>query len=262
MVEEAASAGERSESAGAPVIVLDQRAALAGSEGVERDALRESAFELIELHTLFAKTEENIVGEVLRQSDGFVEWEHYPENDVYDPETGSQYYYHAHPPEERGTGEHGHFHLFMRERGMPAGAAPFPGQELPEGENAVLTHLVAISMNPHGLPIGLFTTNRWVTGDIWYPAQDVVKMIDGFAVDVIRPNLAVNRWLTAMVRLFRPQIVSLIEARDRVLRDRLSRAPAATVFEDRRTEVMSYMAISVEEQVRLLCGESASAGSA
>ena len=143
----------------------------------------------------------------------------------------------------------------MRECGMPAGAVPFPGQELPEEENAILTHLVAISMDAHGLPIALFTTNRWVTGDIWYPAQDVVQMIDAFAIDVIRPNLAVNRWLTAMVRLFRPQIVSLLEAHDRALDDCLSRANATDVFEDRRVEVMSYMPISVEEQVRLLCEE-------
>ena len=51
----------------------------------------------------------NLVGEVLREQGEFVEYSHYPADDVYDEESRAQYYYHAHRP-----GEHGHFHTFLR----------------------------------------------------------------------------------------------------------------------------------------------------
>lgn len=48
---------------------------------------------------------------------------HYPKGDVYDAETASQYYYHAHRPE---AGEHSHFHTFIRAKGIPRTAKPAP----------------------------------------------------------------------------------------------------------------------------------------
>ena len=44
----------------------------------------------------------------------------YHAGDVYDAETHAQFFYHAHPAEQRRSGEHGHFHCFLRPRGMPA----------------------------------------------------------------------------------------------------------------------------------------------
>lgn len=203
---------------------------------------------VLESQRLFAKTGHNVVGEVLRGEGEFTEWNHYPEGDVYDPHTHAQYYYHAHPPEGRPVQEHGHFHLFLRPKGMPVGVRPVSGQELPAGDNDALSHLVAISMDRYGTPIRLLTTNRWVTGDIWYRADDVIRMLDAFEVEVVHPNLAVNRWLTAMVRLFYPQIVALLKARDQSIKAwRIARADG-DVFEDRRLEVTSIVDISVDEQ--------------
>jgi Domain of unknown function (DUF6969) len=45
----------------------------------------------------------NLVIEVLRGNRVFAEWEHYPSGDVRDSESHTQYYFHAHPPEESGT---------------------------------------------------------------------------------------------------------------------------------------------------------------
>ena len=33
-------------------------------------------------------------------------------------------------------------------------------------------------MDGWGEPIGLFATNRWVTGETWYPAGAVIRMLD------------------------------------------------------------------------------------
>ena len=102
---------------------------------------------------------------------------------------------------------------------MPSGIspAPLPDYAPPGDANDALSHLVAISMDKYGLPIKLFTTNRWVTGETWYRAPDVVAMLDRFEMDLAQPSWPVNRWLTAMVRLFRPQIASLLDERDRTL---------------------------------------------
>jgi len=61
-----------------------------------------------------------------------------------------------------------------------------------------------------GDPIGLFYVNRWVTDETWYPAEAVIAMLDRFAIDHVFPNWAVNRWLTALLRLYRPHIEALI----------------------------------------------------
>ena len=84
------------------------------------EAMAEAAEVVVDCHRVLAKSGENMVSELLRGIETFYEWDHYPEGDIYDHETHSQYYYHAHPKEER-PGEHGHFHTFLRPKGMPKG---------------------------------------------------------------------------------------------------------------------------------------------
>jgi len=201
--------------------------------------------ELLEIQRLLAKTGDNVVGELLRDAGTFYQWQHYPEGDVYDAETHAQYYYHAHPPEQGSPGEHGHFHTFLRPLGMPAGIRPAPtaaGQSRGE-DKAALSHLVAVAMDDRGRPLRLFTVNRWVTGETWYRAADVTAMLDRFAVDQIRPSWAVNRWITALLRLYRPEIERLLAARDATVAAWGRRHPSAEVLDDRRLEITSWIDI-------------------
>lgn len=213
-------------------------------------AIVEAGEEVMEIERLLAKTGDNVVGELIKGAETFYEWNHYPDGDVYDPETGGQFFYHAHPAELR-VGEHGHFHTFLRPSGMPEGMAPAPLPDLePPGDpNDALSHLIGISMDEWGRAICLFTTNRWVTGEVWYGAPDVIAMLERFAVGHTQPSWPVNRWITAMVRLFRPQITALIEARDEAVRRWRSKANS-DVYEDRALEITSFRRISVEDQVR------------
>jgi len=215
-------------------------------------AMSRAGKSVLEMQRIAAKTGHNIVGEVLRGEGAFVEWQHYPEDDAYDPESHSQYYYHAHPAEQRFEGEHGHFHLFLRGSGMPDGLAPADGQELPPDREAILCHLVGISMDAFGQPFRLFTTNRWVTGDIWYSAPDTISMLDCFRLEAVRPNLAVNRWITAMVRMYRPQIAELLHARDAAVAVAGRTASDTEIFEDRRLELLSWMDISPEQDLQAI----------
>ena len=220
------------------------------AEALERMA--EAGHEVVEAHRVLAKTGDNIVGELLRGHETFYEWDHYPPGDVYDRETHGQYYYHAHAVEERFEDEHGHFHTFLRPAGMPPGIAPLPvpGYKPPEDPKDALSHLIAVAMNPAGFPFRLFTVNRWVTGEVWYAADDVSAMIDHFKIDHAQPSWPVNRWITGMVGLFKPQILELLRARDRAVAAWRENGGAEDVYEDRDLEVTSFMDISVEDHVR------------
>ena len=114
------------------------------------EAMAEAGAEVMEIHRVLAKTGDNIVGELLKNNGTFYEWDHYPPGDVYDHETHGQYYYHAHAADQRFDGEHGHFHTFVRPKGMPAGVRParVTGFVPPEDPNDALSHLVAVSMTP------------------------------------------------------------------------------------------------------------------
>lgn len=217
----------------------------------ELEAMAEAGQEIVEIYRVLAKTDDNLVGELLKGHETFYEWDHYPPGDVYDRETHGQFYYHAHPFEDRFGGEHGHFHTFIRPRGMPPGIkpAPVPGYQPPEDPDDALSHLIAISMDSKGFPFRLFTVNRWVTGEVWYAAPDVTALLDHFKIDHTQPSWPVNRWITAMVRLFKPQIAGLLVMRDQSVAKWSQKHPSRDVYEDRELEVTSFLDIAVEDQV-------------
>ncbi len=212
--------------------------------------------EALECRRVLARGGLNLVGEVLRGQGEFVEYEHYPKDDVYDGESRAQYYYHAH----RGNqSEHGHFHTFVRQTGSSWNCLSDAedGSER-AADGAAVTHLIAISMDAYGWPIGLFATNHWVCGGAWLPAAEVIKLLPRFRIDHASPSWPVNRWIGAMMVLFQPHIEALLTHRDAVI-DAWARAhPERVVFEDRELEVTGYLPISVEETVqnlRVLAGK-------
>jgi hypothetical protein len=196
----------------------------------------------------------NLVMEALRGSGSkeFTEWEHYPSDDVHDPKSHAHYYFHVHSPDGRDRPDYAHFHTFMRSRGMPAGTrrTEVGGASSTEGEP--MSHLVAISMTPAGMPERLFTTNRWVTAETWYRAPDVIAMLDGFVVHKDQPSRLLNQWLTAMFVLFRPQIEHLIIERDRAIEQWRSLHPGSDIFEDRRLDITSSVDISLHQHIKWL----------
>ena len=215
------------------------------------EGMREAGAAILGSYRALEKAGANLVGQCLANQGTFFELEHYPKGDVFDEETASQYYYHAHRPE---SGEHGHFHCFLRHEGMPESMEPVPysGEaDRPEGEEA-LCHLIAISMNGQGFPTHLFTTNRWVTDETFYSAADTLELVDRFSVDHVFPCLATNIWITSMLRLFWPQIRELLKARDEVIRKWALEHPGVDVFEDRGLDLTSIMEINVDEQIALV----------
>ena len=210
------------------------------------ETMRRAGAEVLECHRVLRKGGLNLVGEVLREQGTFYKTNHYPKGDVYDRDSHSQYYYHAHR-----ENEHGHFHTFLRGKGMPEDATPAPEaaeRDWPSGEKA-LAHIVAISMDKKGQPLGLFMTNRWVTGETWFPADQVAAMMNRFAIDHAYPSWPVNRWITAMLRLYRAQIEMLLAERDAALEARRAAYPDRDVFEDRDFEVLAQCPIDLKAQI-------------
>lgn len=229
-------------------ITFNNEAALAGLDKDRLLAMARAGETVNECQRLLDKASENIVGQCLAHQGTFYELDHYPSGDVYDNETHSQYYYHSHRPE---GGEHGHFHSFLRAKGMPADLKPidYKGEAtIPSGDDA-LAHLIAIAMNQPGQPISLFTVNRWVTDESFYTAQDTIAMLDHFKMDHTFPCLAVNQWITNMVVLFRPQIEALLIERDKTLKNWAALHPGIDIYEDRDLELTSFLSINIADQI-------------
>jgi hypothetical protein len=170
-------------------------------------------------------------------------WAHYPEHDAVSPHNGSRYFYHCHPVEERGAGEHGHFHLFLPKRVLPPPSEAKCVPNDPEGDRADVVHLVALSVSPEGLPISMFTVNRWVCDEWLFGHDDILAVIDGFDLTDADGDPLVNSWLTAMVHLAKPMIGTLLVERDERL------AAANWDGEDRALEVISIAPIDLQALV-------------
>lgn len=171
--------------------------------------------------------------------DGVIQAErHYPAGDCRDPESGAQFYYHCH----REGGEHGHLHLF-----------------LPVTPGAELTHLIGISLDARGLPIGLFTLNRWVAEDAWLPAAETSPLLEKFTFPVPdrrgswatplagtaesaapgQPDPLLGRWLTHFLCVYREEIAALLQERDACLERHAPPGDREAALEDRGLEIPS-----------------------
>ena len=233
---------------------------------IEIEQMTEAGAIVRECQRELAARGSDIVSEVTAGARAASEWRHYPDGDVYDPTSHAQYFYHMHGMSGRPLREHGHFHTFLRAEGMPVGVTPLllPELALPDvrtlppqapplrrGAREEVSHLVAIALDEQGEPIRLFTTNRWVTGETWYRAADVIQMLDRFTIRLTAPSAVLNRWVGAMIRLFLPQIAALLHARDDTVMS-WRRRRRTHVFEDPRLEVTSSIEIGLEAQLAFL----------
>ncbi len=209
-----------------------------------------------ECQRVLAKAKSNVVWEILRQSEPFVQWSHYPKGDVFDNETHSQYFYHAHPTQlavNTRSNENGHFHLFLRKKGIPDTLQPVDIDRScrPDGSKEDdICHLIGISMDKYGQPLSLFTTNRWVTGETWYDAATVIQLLDYFNIDHCLPSWPLNLWLSSMVRVYRDEIAQLIMARDERIAAWKIAYPERNPYEDRELEVTSSLDLQIPEKIR------------
>jgi uncharacterized protein DUF6969 len=175
---------------------------------------------------LLAKSGENVLRETLRDAPSVAAWSHYPPGDVFDPDSGGQWYYHCHLPPADDF-EHGHYHCFVR----------------PEGAQGPVHHLIAVGVDAYGRLHRLFTVNQWVVGDNWLGAEATIGLLPRFDMELAKPSYLVNRWLTAIIRQYQPEIEGLISERDATLAQLAGNDDIAAAREDRSLEVTSSMLI-------------------
>jgi len=198
-------------------------------------ALKRAGEELLGVMQELQDKGRNVLSELQPNEQGMQQWDHYPADDAFDPVSGYRWYYHAHPEHGRDA-EHGHFHLFA--------AAPA------KAGKGRYTHLLALAVSPAGLPLRMFTTNRWVTNEVLAPAGQVLRKLQQFALRTPSELELVHRWLAAVLGLFRPQINALLVARDQRLESAQALRP--NVFEDRRTMLLSQCRIDLAQQMAWL----------
>jgi hypothetical protein len=88
-----------------------------------------------------------------------------------------------------------------------------------------------------------------VTGEVWYAADDVIGLLDRFVVDMAYPSLPVNVWITATVRLYRPEIAALLRQRDQAVAEWQGRHPDREVFADAGLEITSSVDIAIVRRI-------------
>lgn len=201
---------------------------------MSEDAKARARLEIAHCEAVLAKAGLSVLSETLRDAPDIRFWDHYPQGDVFDPQSGAQWFYHCHaadPDAPAGVtapaDEHGHFHCFVR----------------PEGAAGPIHHMAAVGVDAHGRILRLFTVNQWVVGDDWLDAEPTIALLSRFDVEMPRPSYLVNRWLTAVLFAYSDEIAGLIRARDRRV---AAHVPPEGVSprEDRALEVTSEFRIA------------------
>ena len=160
---------------------------------------------------------------------------HYPEDELIDQRRGSQFYYHSHRTDGQ---EHGHLHLFWH--ATSGGRRRYQRANERRWARTAPSHLIAISLDARGLPVGLFTVNHWVTGGHWFDAATTLAQVERFHVGPIEGHVHSCRWLTGFVRMYEPLIAELLTRRDA----RIAQQPDRTAaLENRDLEVLSAVDI-------------------
>ena len=179
------------------------------------------------------------------------QWAHYPDDDAIDAKRGYQWYYHSHSPADRpGAVEHGHIHLFVRTDArrslIDSGAEATFLKRMASDDSASKTrHLLAIGLSPVGVPISLFTTNRWVTGDQLLSSKSSLRLLQSISMDT--GNKGIDQLICSLLRLFQPKLATLFRKRDRTLFARARRGPGA--LEDESVEVLSEIPIDLDRAI-------------
>jgi hypothetical protein len=157
-----------------------------------------AAQEIASIQTRYAKKGLTLSEAALCGSREFIEWQHYPINDLVGVDSGYEFYYHSHSVDEMPEGEHGHFHVFKR-----------TGTEF--------HHLIGIALNQTGLPVRLFTTNQWVTGETLVKAEAVLVELQVFDMVIKGRMSPIARWISALTKLFYIDMEALVLERDRMI---------------------------------------------
>jgi hypothetical protein len=207
-----------------------------------RPSIQEVAEEVLAIQMHYAEKGLSMAQVALAGASDFVQFRHYPKNDLVDIDSGYEMYYHAHPLGESDKSknlEHGHFHLFQRDLDEPN----------------KFTHLIAISLNQQGLPIKLFTTNQWVTGETIREVKKLKLVLADFRVNTKGRMAPLARWVSGLVHIFHDEAIDLLRVRDQKMKKLSGSGKDKNFFlEDRKHHVLSEVRVNLINKLESLVG--------
>lgn len=198
----------------------------------------------------------NIIHYTLEKKRKHIRMDHYPHGDRIDYNSGAQYFYHCHR-ENFDSLEHGHFHCFLRYKGIPKRIKPSPLPDWDKYIDSPMAHIVAIAMNCYGQPIRLFTVNRWISSEIWYDAKHAPEFVKRFKMNIEdKPYWTVlDQWVEGILHLFAPQIAWLHEQRDATIEQVKIDYPSENAYENENVEELSQISIDLQSQVQWIISQ-------
>lgn len=209
----------------------------------------QAAHIVIETITQMAQEQRPLMLRVVPE-DGAKFWTHYPKADARDEFCRARWYYHVHAPGDRDPDEHGHFHLFLHRTQIPDELEPKVWPPQREDARAHVTHVIALSIDTLGIPRSWFTVNRFVTNEFLYPAEVMIEHLPDFNVNHTKEDDLVNRFVTAMVALYRDEIAGLIRQRDARQAELVVEHGEVAAYEKASgVEVLSYIPIDLDEKI-------------
>nr|WP_298928921.1 hypothetical protein [uncultured Erythrobacter sp.] len=211
----------------------------------------EAAHTVIETITQMAQEQRPLMLRVVPE-DEVNFWKHYPEKDARDKHCKSRWYYHVHAAGKRDADEHGHFHLFLHRTQLPTGEVPKVMPPQGEDAKAHVTHLIGLSINTVGIPRSWFTVNRYVTNEFLFPADVMIDHLPDFNVDHTAEDDLVNRFVTAMVALYRDEIAELLQQRDAKQAELVAEHGDAAYEKESGIEVLSQIPIDLDAKISAL----------
>jgi len=168
---------------------------------------------MIELLQQMAQQQTNPLLQLLPADEAVIEQRKYPAEPLDFKQQPLRAYYHCHPAETRPDNEHGHFHVFVS-----------------DGDNN-WSHLVALAMDAYGQPLNWFTVNRWVTDGEWQLPQILLQHLAQVQTD--SDMSLVEQWLLALLQLYRAELATLLQERDKYLEGLQMQVPISERLEDR-----------------------------
>src|SRR5258708_28655374 len=87
--------------------------------------------------------------------------------------------------------------------------------------------------------------SRWVTGDLLLSRSSTLALLESMELNTGNPKI--DAVLTALSRLYRPEIRSLVIRRDSALRARAAKGPRTP--DDTRVEVLSEVSLDIDQRI-------------
>jgi len=178
-----------------------------------------------------AMQDTNAVLLTLADADVFECERRYPESGLVFGNGRWRSFYHCHEDGLRHENEHGHFHIFT------------------DVGNRQWAHVAALAIDVRGQPLHWFVVNRWVTDGPWLKLEQFLHQIESSTDD--SQDALVGRWLHAMLKLYQPDLVELLQQRDEKLVEYASACNNESVFDIREIYTLGSKSIELQSMLEM-----------